>query len=396
MRILHVITSLDPKQGGPPVVATRLAAAQASLGHQVEIVAYADPSADERFRKSVQAIPGFEGVTVHLLPLSGGILSEFLRGQGPAWFRQHVGEYDYLHLHGIWNPILLDAAKAATRAGRPYAVVPHGMLDPWCLYGQSFAKRIKKQVALAVAYRRMINDAAFLHVLNADEGRLMEPLRLRPPTVVLPNGVFLGEVSPLPPAGDFLAKHPELQGQPYILFLSRLHFKKGLDYLADAFAVVARERPALRLVIAGPDDGIADSLRQQLRGLGVEDRAHLVGPLYGPDKLAAFVDCACFCLPSRQEGFSMAITEALACSKPVVISDQCHFPEVAEVGAGYVVPCDAVKVADALRTVLSASPEATAKMGAAGRELVTGRFTWPKIAERTIEAYSQHPAGPRR
>ncbi len=395
MRILHVITSLDPKQGGPPVVATRLAAAQASLGHQVEIVAYADPAADDRFRTSVNHIPGFDRVTVHLLPLTGGILTELLRGQGPAWFRQHVAAFDYLHLHGIWNPILLDAARAAARDARPYAVVPHGMLDPWCLYGQSFAKRIKKQLALAVAYRRMINGAAFLHVLNADEGRLMEPLRLRPPTVVLPNGVFLGEVSPLPPAGAFYAKHPELQGQPYVLFLSRLHFKKGLDYLADAFALVAKERPDLRLVIAGPDDGIADSLRLQLRGLGVEDRAHLVGPLYGPDKLGALVDCACFCLPSRQEGFSMAITEALACSKPVVISDQCHFPEVAEVGAGFVVPCDAAKVADALRSVLSAPAEATARMGAAGRELIVSRFTWPNIAERTIEAYHAHPASAR-
>lgn len=387
MRILHVITSLDPNQGGPPVVAERLAAAQASLGHGVDVLAYLPSDAEPRFRKAVAAVPGFEHVRVHALPAPPSPLADFVGSAAKAWLAEHINQYDYLHLHGIWNPLLLHAAGAARAAHRPYCIVPHGMLDPWCLWGQSRAKGLKKSLALSLVYKRFINGAAFLHVLNADEGRLMQPLSLTPPTVVLPNGVFMSEVAPLPPPGTFRAAHSELGNDPYILFLSRLHFKKGLDYLVDAFAAIAPRHPRLRVVIAGPDDGVADSIRAQANAANLQDRVHFVGPLYGQDKLGAFVDCACFCLPSRQEGFSMAITEAMVCGKPVVISDQCHFPEVAEVDAGRVVPCGAVPTAQALEQLLGLTPQAATDMGARGRELVSTRFTWPSIAERAIEAY---------
>ncbi len=390
MNILHVITSLDPQQGGPPAVANRLAAAQASLGHRVGILTYADPSATERIAKSVAPVPGFDKVERHDLQPEGGGLAQIRAPRLRAWLAANLKGWNYLHLHGVWNPLLPIAANAARKRRIPYAVVPHGMLDPWCLTGQGFAKGLKKKIALAVAYRGMLDRASFLHVLNADEGRLMSPLGLRSPTVVIPNGVFMSEISPLPPVGRFRAKHPELGNDRYILFLSRLHFKKGLDFLADAFAAILPKHPDLRLVIAGPDDGMVAPLRQQAARLGIENRVHFVGSVYGPDKLAAFVDCDVFCLPSRQEGFSMAITEALACRKPVAISDQCHFPEVAETKSGYVTPVGAEPTATALDAALSLSPADAAAMGDRGYDLVTGQFTWPRIAERTLNAYESH------
>lgn len=394
MRILHVITSLDPRDGGPPVVAERLAAAQAALGHRVGLLSYADPAPEavERVRKSTASVPGFDRVDQHGILPDAGAFGAVRAPNLKAWLSVNLPEFDYIHMHGIWNPILPHVATAARKLGKPYALVPHGMLDPWCLTGQGFAKATKKRLALALVYKKMIDGASFLHVLNADEGRLMQPLALKPPTVILPNGVFESEVSPLPPAGSFRAKRPELGNDPYILFLSRLHFKKGLDYLADAFAEVLRSHPTARLVVAGPDDGMVAPMTEQLQKLGAIGRTHFVGPLYGQDKLAAFVDCAVFTLPSRQEGFSMAITEALSCRRPVVISDQCHFPEVAENKAGYVVPVGASPTAAALREALSLSAAEAAAMGERGRELIMSRFTWPKIAERTLEAYAKHPA----
>lgn len=389
MRILHVIPSMDPKQGGPPVVAARLAAAQAALGHAVEIIHYALPEAVERTGKSLAGVPGMERVRLHDIAPEGGAIAQIRALNLKRWITQHMSGCDYLHLHGVWNPILPITAKAARARQIPYCVVPHGMLDPWCLTGQGFAKAMKKRIALAISYRSMLDHAAFIHTLNRDEARLMEPLGLRPPAEVLPNGVFLDEMSPLPALGAFLGKHPELGSDPYVLFLSRLHFKKGLDFLADAFAMLRDRFPTLRLVIAGPDDGMVAPLTEQIGRLGIADRVHLVGSLYGQDKLAAFVDSACFCLPSRQEGFSMAITEALACGRPVVISDQCHFPEVAEAGAGEVTPCGSAPTAEALARVLSLSDAARAEMGRKGRELVETRYTWPRIAERTLEIYAR-------
>jgi glycosyltransferase involved in cell wall biosynthesis len=304
--------------------------------------------------------------------------------------RQVVGQLqaivrnrDVVHLHGIWDPLLYAAARAARALGRPYLVTPHGMLDPWSLQ----QKRWKKRVALALGWRAMLDRAAALHLLNADEKALIVNLGIRAPGVVIPNGVNPAEFEPPPNADLFRRWLPALGERPYVLFLGRLHYKKGLDYLADAFCLLASRNRDAHLVVAGPDDGARADFETRIAAAGLTSRVHVPGPVYGPEKLSAVAAAACFCLPSRQEGFSVAILEALACGTPVVISPDCHFPEVAEVGAGRIVPRDAAAVADALGQVLG-DAGLRERMGKAGRELVAARFTWPRIAERSIETYA--------
>jgi glycosyltransferase involved in cell wall biosynthesis len=292
---------------------------------------------------------------------------------------------DVLHLHGVWDPIVKAAADVARSTSQPYAITLHGMLDPWSLRQSA----PKKRIALLLGYRKMLDRACFLHALNSDEKNLIEPLALRCPVEVIPNGVFPEEIEPLPARGTFYARHAFLQGAPYVLFLGRLHYKKGLDYLAEAFAQLAREDARVRLVVAGPDGGERESFERRVWSLSTGERVHVVGPLYGSDKLAALVDAECFCLPSRQEGFSLAVTEALACGVPPIISEACHFPEVAEAGAGEIVPLEPGAIAAALRRVLS-DPQRRLRMGAAGQALVASRYTWLRVAEQTLEAYRRH------
>lgn len=384
MRILHVIGSLDPALGGPPVVAACLAAAQASLGHESRILSYETPGADERMARTMERINAFKPVARAVLPAPAG-LERFLARDARRQIPAHLNGVQFVHIHGVWEPILKAAADCTHQQQIPYVVAPHGMLDPWSLR----QRRLKKKLALALGYQKMLNQAAFLHVLNGDERNLLAPLGVKSPTEVIPNGVFLEEIEPLPPRGSFRAAHPELGAGPYILFLSRLHYKKGLDYLAEAFALVAKEHPGAHLVIAGPDGGAQGDLEKQVAKLKLTDRVHIVGPLYGADKFAALVDAACFCLPSRQEGFSVAITEALACGVPVVISDACHFPEVQEGGAGFVAPLEPPRIAEALLRVINDEP-LRASMGQAGAALVRKRYTWPKIAQLSIDAYRLH------
>ncbi len=387
MRILHVITTLDPNHGGPPAVALRIAAAQCASGHETAIVSYHAPGGDERIERSLASIPGVRGVKLIAVRESG--FGERLLGrEASRSIRGMIGGYDVLHLHGVWDTMLRVAAGEARRAGKRYAVTPHGMLDPWCL-GATPAKRLKKSLALTVAYRRMLNGAAFLHVLNRDERDLMAPLGLRPPTEVVPNGVFIEEFADLPPRSRFAASRPELGGRAYLLFLSRLHPKKGLDLLVKGFAEVSAEFPDLQLVVAGPDDGVSVPLREQVQMLGVSARVHMVGPLYGGDKLAALVGAEAFCLTSRQEGFSMAVTEAMAARVAVIVSDQCHFPEVEEAGAGLITTLEPARITAAIRSVMS-NEAARRAMGDAGRALVESRFTWPRIADTLTQAYVTH------
>lgn len=381
MKIVHVIGSIDPAHGGPPGVVMRIAAAQAAGGHEVHIVSYADAEAAPRIGRALLDVPGLLKVERHLLP-EPGRSERVLAHAARRPLAGIIAGADAVHLHGVWEPILRQAAIIARSAGIPYCVRLAGMLDPWSLR----QKYWKKRIALALGYRRMLDAAAFIHVLNDDEARLLAPLNLRAPTRTIPNGIFLDEIGPLPPKGSFSSQHSALAGRRYVLFLSRLHTKKGLDYLVDAYARLAPAWPDVDLVIAGPDDGAEAALRSAIANHGLGTRVHLVGGLYGRDKIEALSDAACFCLPSRQEGFSVAITEALACGAPVVISRECHFPEVASAGAGTVVDLDADAVAAALSAILADTAMAGA-MGAAGRALVEQRFTWPAIADLTIDAY---------
>jgi glycosyltransferase involved in cell wall biosynthesis len=380
VKILHVIGTLDPAAGGPPYVATRLAAAQAAWGHDVHILYYDGPR-DSRF-KAVDATRHGTALVRHALVPQGPLERWTATGAGQT-LRSLIPGFDLVHLHEMWRPLLWVSAAIARRYHVPYVLTPHGMLDPWCLAQKSW----KKRMALAFGWRRVLDQAAFLHVLNSDERRLLQPLGLTCPVETIPNGVFLDELQPAAPE-DFFEKEYGFPGEHAILFLGRLHHKKGLDYLVAAVEILHRSLPEKHLVVAGPDEGVRTALARQIQRAGLQNVVHLVGPLYGDQKRAALQSAGCFCLPSRQEGFSIAILEAMASRLPVVISEACHFPEVAAAGAGRVVRLDATEIASALRDVF-ADHNVRRRMGDLGFDLVRSRYTWPKVAEQCISAYER-------
>ncbi len=383
MRIVHVIAILSPAHGGPPVICGSLAAAQAGLGHDVSIVTYRDAEFESYLAKTFAPMPGFSRVRV--VEMGERTRAEaWLARRARGLLRDEVRGADFVHLHSVWESVLVRAGAEARAAGVPYAILLNGMLDVWSLE----QGRVKKRIAMALALRRLLEGAAFLHTGNVDEEAALGPLDLKVPRRRLPNGVFLEQLRPLPSRTAFHEKHPELRGRRFVLFLSRLHYKKGLDYLAEAWGVVASRHPGVDLVVAGPDGGERGAFEARIAALGLTDRVHVVGPVYGEEKLAALAGADVFCLPSRQEGFSMAITEAVGCGVPVVITRECHFPEVGEAGAGRVVGLDAAEVARALDEVLS-SEALRREMSSRGRALVEGAYTWPAIARRCVSCYEE-------
>ncbi len=387
MKIVHVIDFIDPIGGGPPQVVVRLAAAQAQQGHEVHVVAYAGPDAEsaERTQRQLATVPYVHLLHLHVLsPPSRWEL--LFAGEAERLISRLLADSDCLHLHGVWERMLHRAAAAARKAGVAYCFRPCGMLNPW-----SFAqKRWKKRLVLTLAARKALNGAHFLHCLNAEEAAFVDRLGFKPRSLIFPNGVFFEEIEPLPPPGTFTSTRPGLIGRRFVLFLGRLHYVKGLEYLAEAWAQCAASVPDVDLVIAGPDGGAQRDFEAQVAAAGLSHRVHVVGPLYGAEKFAAFVDAACFCLPSKQEGFSVAIVEALACGVPVVMSTACRFPEAAAAGAAREVPLDSSALAEALVVVLT-TPAQAAAMGAAGRELIRSHYTWPAIAKRIVEAFRKRP-----
>ncbi|HYE37380.1 glycosyltransferase [Methylocaldum sp.] len=382
MRILHVIHSLDFGLGGPPVVATHLAAQQAQCGHEVGIIATESAQDEARVEALREQLPGFDQVSLFSCPNLP--LKEFAGwGPGLALLKKLLDRRVFVHLHGVWDPLIKSAAHWMLRLGGAYGIAPHGMLDPWCLR----QKRLKKEIALRLGVKAVLNNAAFVHVLTENEGRQVEKIARNTRVATIPNGVDLGEVD----NQETLDIHdilPELGGHRYILFLGRLHHKKGLDLLMAAFRRIAEQHDAVDLVIAGADFGERSTIERNVSDRPLKRRVHLPGPLYGSRKLSVLKNAACFCLPSRSEGFSVAVVEALACRVPVVISEQCYFPEVAGAGAGIVVPLNTDALIDGLAAFLS-DAEKCRSAGGAGRRLVERRYTWPVVADRAVDAYEQ-------
>lgn len=381
MRIVHLIESLNPAGGGPPVIAASIAAAQAKLGHEVTLLAYDDGAARSATEQLIAETPGFDGVRHVALPREGRLAK--LSGRAVRqWLGEHGGETDALHLHQVWEPCLPAAAAWARSRGVPYFVLVNGMLHPWSL-AQS---RLKKQIALRLVYRKMLNGAAALQLGNADEVAAIERLGLSAKTRVIPNGVWPEDVQPLPAAGTFRAAR-DLTDRPYLLFLARLHHKKGPDILIDAFRQAVEAGFNWNLIVAGDDYGEREMLSRKIETHGLGERVLLVGPLYHDEKWAALRDADGFCLPSRQEGFPVAVLEAMKAGLPCLISRECNVPEVGETGAGEVLPLDAQHFAQAMCR-LADDAARREEQGRNAKQLVNERFVWSAVAGQTVEMYA--------
>jgi glycosyltransferase involved in cell wall biosynthesis len=213
-----------------------------------------------------------------------------------------------------------------------------------------------------------------------------------PKRFVVPVGIDSSWlVEPNAGAGERLRnKFPELKGRRLIVYLGRINFKKGLDILARAFALIARDREDLHLVLAGPDsEGYGRKVRGWLADGGVLQKATFTGSLDGEERLAAMQQAEVFALPSYTENFGGVVTEAMASRVPVVISDQVNiWPDVLKAGAGLVVPCNAEATAQALRSVLD-DPARGRQMGINGRRWVAEHLPWKVVAAQMARAYEE-------
>lgn len=316
--------------------------------------------------------------------LGGTELPEGLELRGPETsLRSAVRDAEVVHMHGLWQRHTRIGAAEARRARVPYLMAAHGMAEPWALRHKAW----KKAVYTALVEGKNFRHAACLHALSRPEIRHLRVIAPKTPVAFVPNGVNLGPFDNLPARSELEAELPELVGKFVLLFYGRLHVKKGLDLLAEALAVLSRERPDLHVLLAGTDDGALGPFLQKCEGLGVASRVSSVGYVSGERARRVWGAADAFILPSYSEGFSMAILEALACRLPVVVTTACHFPELAEACGGIVVEPTATRVTSGLRALLERSESERADMAGRGRALVERDYTWQTQARRLADVY---------
>jgi glycosyltransferase involved in cell wall biosynthesis len=328
MRLLHVIASIRAAGGGPVEAVRGLSAVHLRGGHFVEVASLDDPGDHE-----VRSFP---------LPLHAVGPARNTYSFAPLfvpWLRRNRTRYDAVIINGLWQYHSFGAWRALRGSTTPYYVFPHGMLDPW--FKRSFPlKHLKKSLYWPWADYRVLRDARAV-LFTCEKEKLLAPQSF---ALYRANSLVTGLGTTSPPrdvdATAFLERYPELRGKRLLLFMGRLHPKKGCDLLLEAYAATIAKDPAWRLVFAGPDDlQWQRALEARAHALRIADRVVWTGMLRDTLKWSALAAAEVFALPSHQENFGIAVAESLACGVPVLISREVNiWHEIESANAGLVAP----------------------------------------------------------
>jgi glycosyltransferase involved in cell wall biosynthesis len=358
--VVHLISSTKLDRGGPSLSATQLLQSLREAG-QSGILVSPDHQSDTRMYASVSAItyPSVEALIA----------------------KQTAQEIRAFHLHGVWDWFLHRAVQVARKLNIPYVISPRGMLEPWAMN----QKKWKKRLAWWLYQRDDLQHAAFLLATAQSEAEQFSRLGLSNTTVVIPNGVQLPQCE-----ARFPNSLPhQSKAQHTALFLSRIHPKKGLLLLVEAWAKVRPQ--GWRMLVVGPDQ---TGHRKEVQALVDKHQLHSAWEfheaMYGEDKAKAFDEADLFILPTFSENFGVAIAEALAYRLPVITTNQAPWEGLHKHRCGWWVAADTQGIAGALAQATKLDRDELQQMGERGSRWVQSEFAWSSIAKRLIAAYDQY------
>lgn len=369
MRLLHVVPTYLPatRYGGPIYAVHGLCRALAHRGHRVDVFT-TNVDGDGESPVALDTPVDLDGVSVRYFPSAFRRL--YYSPRMRAALDREIANYDVVHLHSVFLWPTYAAARAAERLRVPYVISPRGMLVPELIARKSaFAKRLW----MRAFERRTFARAAGVHFTARTEWddavRTAMPL---PAPFIVPNGIDL-------PAASAMSRLPDT-----LLALGRINWKKGLDRLLDAVQAV----PDVKVVIAGNDEeNLTPQLRAQAERNGIAGRVEFRGPVAGAEKETLFATATALVLPSLSENFGNVVLEAMAAAMPVIVTREVGLAaDVEQAEAGIVIDGAPASLAGAIQRLLH-DPELRAQMGRRGRELVSARFTWDRVAREMEEQY---------
>ncbi len=382
-RILHATPYFAPAfvYGGPPRSVLGLCRGLQRSDVQVSVVTTTANGAGE-LPPDITAAGTFQGVPVDYLPRAFPRRS-FAAPRLTATLDSRRRDYDLVHVHGCWNLFGWAAARWCRRVGIPYVVSPRGMLHPW-----SFAHgRVRKSLAYHLIEARTLRAARFIHTTSDEETQIVSALGVAADIVMIPNGV--DAAAPVSPAdaGEFRRRIGADSSDFVLLFLGRLHPKKGLKVLIEAFRVALRTHPDLCLALAGAgDDAYVSQLHDTTRDLQERHRIVFPGFLDGEQRRLALASADAFVLTSHSENFGLSVGEAMAAGLPVIVSRECPWQQVEEWRAGFWVENTAAEIAAAMGRLVDDRASARV-MGENGRRGVGRTLDWSALAENMLQAY---------
>ena len=368
MRVLHVIPSVDERSGGPATAIVPMCRALRRQGIDVTLLTTTAGLMGEMTHGEVL---DYKGVPAIFFPAQMGESFKYSRPLS-SWLRTNIQNFGLAHIHAVFNHSSVAAAHACQKSGVPYVVRPLGTLDPWSMTQKSLRKRVFWQIS----GRGIMDHAAAVHYTSEAEKRATESSL----------GLNHGKVIPLGVETASGNSNGKPVSDPYVLVLSRLHPKKGLDVLIDAFlSLVQRAEFAhWRLVLAG--DGPVEYVSTLKEKVRANSQVTFTGWLDGDEKNAVLNGASLLVLPSHQENFGLSVMEALAQSVPVLVSPNVDLAvEIAAANAGWIAPIDKTALEERLAEAL-ADKEELANRGRAGQQL-SQKYSWENAARELVDLY---------
>jgi glycosyltransferase involved in cell wall biosynthesis len=385
MRVLHITPSIADVRGGTSRAILGIATALQAQGVKVDIVT-TDDNGPDRLAVPLGKAVIYQGVPVHFFPrfsppqarVRDFAFSSTLR----PWLAQAIPAYDLLHTHALFSYPGTVAMQLARQLQVPYLNQPHGLLCEWSLQ----QSRRKKHVYLAIAERTNLNHSHKILVTAKKEQQEVDYLGLRASTAVVPLGIDLPQA--IGQAQQRLRQKLDLPaGEPIILFLSRLHPKKGLDYLIPALGKLTHHR--FTVVVAGNGEVTYESeIKALIAQHGLKDRTRFLGFVEGEAKELLLQGSNLFTLTSHSENFGVSVLEAMAAGLPILITPGVALaPEVKAHYIGYCPDLDIQAIAQAIEHALT-HPDNLRAMGDRARQLVLNHYTWDRVAAQLIDVYA--------
>jgi glycosyltransferase involved in cell wall biosynthesis len=378
MHTLHVIPAVAPRYGGPSAAIVQMCHALKDRGVDQLLLTTDADGADRLDVPIGEPIP-WQGVPT--LFFHRDFSESFKYSNGLArWLRDRVTDFDVVHVHAVLSHACIAAATACRRAGVPYIIRPLGTLAPWSLD----QKALRKRLLLRLKASGLVRAASAIHCTSDQELSEIERAFPGAPGVVIPLGIDPVYLEQVPVAAANRAR------DPYVLVLSRLHPKKNLEVLIEAFLKASSggsDRCPWRLVIAGSGDSQYEgTLKRLVRDRHADEHISFAGWVDGEPKRELFRGASIFALPSRHENFGMSVLEALASGVPVVVSRQVDLASAVErEGGGWVVDTDVEGLVKGLDKAMSDAADRERRSRSARR--LAEHYAWPGVAERITDLY---------
>jgi poly(glycerol-phosphate) alpha-glucosyltransferase len=366
MKMAFLISSVSRRAGGVHASVCRLGLSLGDAGAvQLQVLGLRDEHTDED-------IGQWSPLPTRAFPVHGP--RQF--GYAPQLRRALFDlDADIVLNHGLWMYPSVASLAWHRRTRRPFIANPHGMLDEWAVKNS----RWKKRLAGLLYENPTLQRAACIRALCPAEARSIRAYGLRNPICVIPNGIDLPATLPNTPPPWAGQIEP---GRKVMLYLGRLHPKKGLSNLLRAWTQVAACDWDL-VIVGWGQGGHEEELKSLARELGIDRRVHFLGAQFGAAKASAYHHADAFVLPSFSEGLPMVVLEAWAYARPVLMTPECNLPEGFEAGAALRIETGVDSIARGLRDLFARSEAERLALGARGRRLVAEHFAWPGLAART-------------